>query len=86
MAHISLLIKTFEELVKKQVFRYEQDKLDPLQFSAQVRRKVEDATAALLYRTLRHPEENKDHPSLISPQLLYIIYVYNPTSLHKGCC
>ncbi len=64
VALTSVVMKSFEHLVKKNLFFMTQTVMDPLQFAYQPRKGVEDAVVTLLNSVVRHLEGKKTHVRL----------------------
>ncbi|KAF7650870.1 hypothetical protein LDENG_00119440 [Lucifuga dentata] len=65
VALTSLVMKSFEKMVKEKILTSVQAALDPLQFAYRTGRGVEDATCTLLNLVLRHLEGSKNHARLL---------------------
>lgn len=65
VALTSLIMKSFERLVKTFLTTAVQEKLDPMQFAYRSSRGVEDATITLLYLVHKHLENSKTHARLL---------------------
>ena len=59
----SILMKTFEKLVRSEILRETEHALDPMQFTNRPHR-VEDATVTLLNLLFKHLEGNGSHARL----------------------
>lgn len=64
VALTSVVMKSFEHMVKKSLLSMTQTIIDPLQFAYQPRKGVEDAVATLLNFVVRHLEGTKTHARL----------------------
>ena len=60
VALTSLVMKTFEKIVKQDILRQTEGLLDPLQFAYQPGRGVEDATLVLINLLVQHLEVPKN--------------------------
>ncbi len=65
VALTSLVMKSFEKLIKRDLLSKTEHLLDPLQFAYRAGRGVEDATACLLNLVFKHLEGNKNHAMLL---------------------
>ena len=61
VALTSLVMKTFEKIVKQDILRQTEGLLDPLQFAYQPGRGVEDATLVLINLLIQHLERFQKH-------------------------
>ncbi len=61
----SILMKTFEKLVRSEISRKTEHVLDPMQFAYRPYRGVEDATVTLINLLFNHLEGNGSHARLI---------------------
>ncbi|XDV11492.1 hypothetical protein PO909_000423 [Leuciscus waleckii] len=65
VALTSLVMKSFEKIVRKEILASTQSALDPMQFAYRSGRGVDDATCTLLNMILRHLEGKKTHVRLL---------------------
>lgn len=65
VALTSLVMKSFERLMKEELLPHLEPLLDPLQFAYRASRGVEDATATLLNLVFKHLESSKTHARLL---------------------
>lgn len=78
VALTSLIMKSFEKLVKSELLKVTEDLLDSMQFAYRAHRGAEDATITLLNLLFKHLEGSKTHARLLSTFLLLLIQ-FNPT-------
>ena len=64
VALTSLVMKSFEKIVKQSLMVMTQDVIDPLQFAYQPRKGVDDATATLLHLVAGHLDGSRTHARL----------------------
>lgn len=65
IALTSLVIESFEKILKDEIISLTLDKLDPLQFAYQSGKGVEDAKLFILDRVYKHLEQPKSHARLL---------------------
>lgn len=65
VALTSLIMKSFEKIVRKEILTLTQPALDPMQFAYRSGRGVDDATCTLLNMILGHLEGKKSHARLL---------------------
>ncbi len=62
---MSLVMKSFEKLIKRELTSRTNCLLDPLQFAYRLNRGVQDATVTVLNLILKHLEGNRNHARLL---------------------
>ncbi len=65
IALTSLVMKSFEKLIKRELTSRTNCLLDPLQFAYRLNRGVQDATVTVLNLILNHLEGNRNHARLL---------------------
>ncbi len=65
MCKTSLVMKSFEKLIKRELTSRTNCLLDPLQFAYRLNRGVQDATITVLNLILNHLEGNRNHARLL---------------------
>ncbi len=65
IALTSLVMKSFEKLIKRELTFRTNCLLDPLQFAYRLNREVQDATVTVLNLILNHIEGNRNHARLL---------------------
>lgn len=80
IALTSLVMKSFEKLIKAELLKATEHLIDPLQFAYRSKRGVQDATITLLNYIYKHLESSSNHVRLMFVDFSAAFQYYSATS------